>query len=114
MPWEIVARFAGPGTMKKTVTLFKDSKGWRLYLPSSIRAKLGLPEFVDLYVNGYKLMLKIPKKKQVYTRHLSNGSMRLPLVKLGIRMEEGMKRLDILPEIKNGELIIDIGQYKSA
>lgn len=113
MSWEIVGRFAGVGTMKKTVTMSRDSKGWRLYLPSHIRTQLGNPELVDLYIDGYKLMVKVPEKIEAHTRHLTNGSVRLPLVKLGITMEGGMTRLDILPEIRKNELIIDLGQYKS-
>lgn len=113
MSWEIIGRFAGMGTQKKTVTLFKDSKGWRLYLPSNVRGKLGNPEFVDLYIDGYKLMVKVPARRQAHTRHLTNGAVRLPLIKLGINMEEGITRLDILPEIKKDELTIDLGQYKT-
>lgn len=101
------------GTMKKTVTVFRDSKGWRIYLPNSIRTKFGDPQFVDLYVDGYKIMLKVPEKREVYTRHITKGSVRLPLLKLGITMEEGITRLDVLPEIKKDELIIDLGQYRS-
>jgi len=113
MSWEIVGRFAGVGTRKKTVAIFKDKKGWRLYLPSHVRANLGDREFVDLYIEGYKLMVKVPKKRQAHTRHISNGSVRLPLVKLGITLEEGMTRLDILPEMKKDGLVIDLGRYKS-
>ena len=101
------------GTRKKTVTVFRDSKGWRIYLPSYIRTQLGDPEFVDLYVDGYRLMLKVPQKRESHTRHICNGSVRLPLVKLGITMEQGMTRLDILPEIRKDELVIDLGQYRS-
>jgi len=35
------------------------------------------------------------------------------LVKLGITLEEGMTRLDILPEMKKDGLVIDLGRYKS-
>ena len=113
MAWEIVPRFAGLGTTKKTVTLFRDSRGWRLYLPSNVRKQLGDPKFVDLLVDDYKLKLKVPQNKEVYTRLLTNGAVRLPLLKLGIKMEEGMTRVDVLPEIKKNELVIDLGRYKS-
>lgn len=112
MAWKVVPRYAGLGATQKTVTVFRDSKGWRLFLPKSIRIKFGEPEFVDLYADGYKLQLKIPQKKESYTRHLTNGSVRLPLVKLGIKMEGGIIRVDVLPEIKEDELIIDLEQYK--
>ena len=112
MSWEIVPRFAGPGIIKKTVTIFKDSKGWRLFLPRNIQSKLGDPKHVDLYADGYKLKLEFVQKKGFNTRRLSHGALRLPLKKLGIEVEGGMTRLDVLPEIKENELVIDLEQYR--
>lgn len=111
MPWEIVPRFAGPGIVKKTVTIFKDSKGWRLFLPRNIQNKFGNPKYANLYVDGCKLKLEFAQKKGFNTRCLSRGALRLPLKKLGIEVEGGITRLDVLPEIKGDELVIDLKQY---
>jgi len=111
MSWEAVPRFAGPGIMKKTVTILKDSKGWRLFLPSSIQSRFNSLRYADLYADGYRLKLEFVQKKGDNTRCLTRGAMRLPLKKLGIKVEGGITRLDVLPEIKENKLIIDLSQY---
>lgn len=97
---------------QESITLYRDKKGVRLFIPAKVRRDLGDPRYYNLYVEGSRLMLQITEREEKDTRKVGkNGYVRLPMQSLGFCLKKGVGKESIKPEIHEGNLFVDLGKY---
>lgn len=121
MSWKLLPKLEFEGGRKsdlENVVLYKGRKGVRIYFPAKLRRKLGNPGWCNLYVDGTRLLIQFTEDPQQHTRKIDKTSyVRLPVSLLAVPLHKlfplESKRRELVPEIKKGNLIIDLDCAKN-